>query len=159
MRIISHRGNTDGPNSVMENSPQAIDYVLSHKFECEVDVWYQAESGIFLGHDSAEYSIDINWILERSTKLWLHCKNFEALSYLLMFEKDLNLFWHQEDDHVLTSKGYIWSYPGKKVGKKAIGVLPEIWDHSQMIFLESCLGVCTDYPKKFDQELNGSTLR
>jgi hypothetical protein len=143
----------------MENSPEAIDYVLSHNFECEVDVWYQAERGIFLGHDSEKYSIDINWILERSTKLWLHCKNFEALSYFLKLEKGLNLFWHQEDDHVLTSKGYIWSYPGKKVDKKTIGVLPEIWDDSQMIFLESCLGICTDYPRKFDEELNGSTLR
>ena len=54
----------------------------------------------------------------------------------------VNFFWHQNDDFVLTSGGYFWTYPGKKVCKKSIAVLPENepdWD-----FLDAG-GICTDY--------------
>lgn len=159
MRIISHRGNISGPESSNENSPHAIDFVLSQGFECEVDLWQLAEERLYLGHDFGQYLVDLSWIMDRSEKLWIHCKNFNALSFLISIDKNLNIFWHQQDDHVLTSQGYIWSYPGKLVDSNSIGVLPEIWEEDQLTSLESCQGVCTDYPRKFDLELNGSTLR
>ena len=36
----------------------------------------------------------------------------------------LNYFWHQEDKVTLTSKGYLWAYPGV-ICDNAITVLPE----------------------------------
>lgn len=159
MKIISHRGNLEGPKSAIENSPEAIEFAISQGFECEIDLWSTAKEQFFLGHDSAEYLVGLDWILEKSNKLWIHCKNYSALSHLLSIRMDLNFFWHQEDDHVLTSKSYIWSYPGRKVDRNSIGVLPENWEESQLADLNSCFGVCTDFPRKFDLELNGSTLR
>jgi hypothetical protein len=41
-------------------------------------------------------------------------------------ENLLNYFFHQEDDITLTSKGYIWAYPGKQPIKNSIAVMPEL---------------------------------
>jgi hypothetical protein len=55
--------------------------------------------------------------------VWWHCKNFAALDKLQ--GSNLNYFWHQEDDHTLTSKGFIWTYPGKEIGINNVIVMPE----------------------------------
>ena len=58
----------------------------------------------------------------------------------------MNCFFHNTDDGVLTSHGYIWTYPGKELTKNSIAVLPERvedWD------LSNCAGICTDQPYKW----------
>ena len=50
-------------------------------------------------------------------KILMHFVNLEKIKS--------NYFWHQNDDYTITSKGYIWAYPGKKLNKNAIYVLPE----------------------------------
>ena len=45
--LISHRGNTNGPNPNMENKPE---YVLDAKlkgYDVEIDVWWK-EDGFYL---------------------------------------------------------------------------------------------------------------
>ena len=37
-----------------------------------------------------------------------HAKNFEALINLKKI--NANYFWHQNDDYVLTSSGYVWTF-------------------------------------------------
>ena len=34
---------------------------------------------------------------------------------------DIHCFRHQEDDVTLTSRGYMWTYPGKPLTEKQIG--------------------------------------
>ena len=60
-----------------------------------------------------------------------------------------NYFWHQNDDYTLTSKNYIWSYPGKSYTKNAIIVMPE-WNTPNWDTLKvtNCHGVCSDYVGK-----------
>ena len=67
--------------------------------------------------------------------------DLEALENLIKF-KFLNVFWHENDDFTLTSKGYIWTYPGKSLTKNSIAVMPEIKKFQN---LESCFGICSDF--------------
>jgi len=141
MILISHRGNIDGI-SQSENRPTYIDNAIQLGYDVEVDIWYNNKK-IYLGHDFGQYQIDISWLENRKSKLWIHCKNHQALE--LMCETDLHYFWHDEDDVTITSKGIIWAHPKIKPLEKSIAVLPEIesWD------VDTCLGVCSDYIKQY----------
>ena len=80
--------------------------------------------------------------------LWIHCKNFDVLNYLISEQNNLNFFWHENDDYTLTSKNYIWTYPSK-----------HFFENSVLVYLESdfkisenqkIYGICTDYPKAYN---------
>ena len=77
--LIAHRGNTNGP-SPHENHPDYIEQAMAAGFDVETDVWY-VEGGWFLGHDSAEYEIEENFL--ENPKLWCHAKNLSALERML----------------------------------------------------------------------------
>ena len=143
MILISHRGNINGKNTKEENHPDYIDKAIELGYDVEVDVWVK-NNLIYLGHDSPDILIPIQWLTDRYSKLWIHCKNTEALVYLKEKES-LNVFWHEEDTVTLTSKSYIWAYPGKQPIEKSIAVMPEL--HSDD--LSKCIGVCSDYVKNY----------
>jgi hypothetical protein len=142
--IISHRGNINGRNPLLENNPGYIDEAIFEGFDVEVDVWIDHMSKIFLGHDEPQYEIDVFWLEERKNKLWIHCKNIDAVVFFNNI-KDFHYFWHQNDDVTLTSKSYIWAYPGKQPIQNSIAVMPEIFEDNT----SSCLGVCTDFPIRY----------
>jgi hypothetical protein len=144
MILISHRGNINGPNKIRENSPHYITETFTLGYEVEVDVWF-VDGNFYLGHDAPQYQIEINWLSDRTHKLWVHCKNIEAISFFNKNSHDLNYFWHEKDTVTLTSKGYLWVYPGKQPIKNSIAVLPEIYNDP----IELCYGICSDYPHKF----------
>ena len=144
MILISHRGNINGPIPEAENKPEYIEDTIRLGYEVEIDIW-KIDHQFFLGHDNPQYEIDITWIDDRSNKLWIHCKNIEALGFFNKFNFDINYFWHQEDTATLTSKKYIWAYPGKQPIKNSIAVMPEIYNDD--IF--QCLGVCSDYIQNY----------
>tara|TARA_S200000501_G_scaffold247122_1_gene231516 strand:+ start:12010 stop:12450 length:441 start_codon:yes stop_codon:yes gene_type:complete len=134
--LIAHRGNYNG-HSLDENKPEYINSVLE-KFDCEIDVWL-VNNVLYLGHDKPSYQIEKNWLLDRSNKLWCHAKNFDALNFLLNY-KELNCFWHQEDDYTITSKGFVWAYPGFYGSKdRTIAVKP-----TTDMNLNSFYGICSD---------------
>jgi hypothetical protein len=56
-----------------------------------------------------------------------------------------NYFWHEEDTVALTSKNYVWAYPGKQPIKGSIAVLPER-DNDNVLL---CKGICSDYIKRY----------
>lgn len=142
--IISHRGNIDGKNELLENNPDYIDSAIYKGFDVEIDVWVDRSSKIFLGHDKPQYEIDVSWLEERKNKLWIHCKNINAVVFFNNI-KDFHHFWHQNDDVTLTSKSYIWAYPGKQPIRNSIAVMPEIFEDNT----SDCLGVCTDFPIRY----------
>lgn len=139
MILISHRGNIDGANIELENHPQYLDKAISKGYDVEVDLWL-IDNDFFLGHDEPQYKIDIDWIDVRSHVLWVHCKNTEAIAFLNKHTYDINYFWHQEDTVTLTSKGFIWAYPGKQPINNSIAVMPELNNDE----LSYCIGVCSD---------------
>ena len=86
--------------------------------------------------------MSLNFLL--SEKIWCHAKTTIALSAL--HEIGAHYFWHQEDDYTLTSKNFVWVYPGKKLLKNSILVMPE-WDMevSKIKLDKEIFGVCSDY--------------
>ena len=150
MRYIAHRGLTKGPDANLENRPEQILKSLGEGFDCEVDLWL-VNSKYYLGHNSPTYLIDKEFL--NQSGLWIHCKNLEALEFCQNNIK-LNYFWHQEDDYTLTSKGYIWAYPGKKLSKFSIMVMPELVDPTLSNTRNvSCYAICSDYVQMISLDL------
>jgi hypothetical protein len=142
MKIISHRGNLNGPDISTENRPDQILKALNHKFDCEVDLWVD-NGKFFLGHDNPCYEIERDFL--KKDGLWIHAKNFNAINFLA--ETNLHWFWHEHDKMTLTSRGERWCYPGFYC-TNGITVLED------MVFPEKldkllCKGFCTDYPMKY----------
>ena len=144
IHLISHRGNINGRIEDNENKPDYIDDTIRLGYEVEVDIW-KINNEIFLGHDKPQYKINISWLDDRANKLWVHCKNIEALEFLNNFNYNINYFWHQEDTVTLTSKNHIWAYPGKQPIKNSIAVLPELNNDD----VSNCYGVCSDFIFKY----------
>ena len=145
MILISHRGNINGRFESWENEPTYIDLAISKGYDVEVDIWYK-DNMLWLGHDKPDYGIDFKFIKDRNSKLWIHCKNIEAVLYFKECDYDVNYFWHQEDDITLTSKGYMWTYPGKKLTKYSIAVMPE---NIQFDNISVAYGICSDFVVKY----------
>ena len=140
MFLISHRGNLNGIQKDKENEPKYIISAIDKGFDVEVDVRFE-NNKFFLGHDYNQFEIDKEFLLNK--KIWCHAKTNEALSAL--DEIKAHFFWHQEDDYTITSKGYIWTYPGKKLLSKSICVLPEKANYKEI----NCIGICSDFIEKF----------
>lgn len=139
-KIISHRGNLDGPIEELENSPKYIQNAINNNYDVEIDVWYFKKK-YFLGHDEPLYKVDLNFLKHK--KLWCHAKNFEALENMLL--EKIHCFWHQTDKLTLTSKKIPWCYPDNFV-KNGITVVLE---KNMGICKQKFIGICTDYPNYY----------
>lgn len=146
MILISHRGNTDGIIAERENTPSYINEALSLGFHVEVDIW-GVNGELFLGHDEPKIKVEVAWLLERQAKLWVHCKNIEAL-VLLKAIGHLHYFWHETDTVTITSKGYFWVYPNKQPVPFSIAVLPELHNDD----VSACAGICSDFIENYKQQ-------
>lgn len=138
MKLISHRGNINGSIPEMENNPDYITSAIQNGYDVEVDIW--ARKQLWLGHDGPEYPCPLKFLFKHKYNLWIHCKNLDALHILSDF-KELNIFWHQEDDHALTSHGYIWTYPNKITCTKSVLVVDNATEYRGA----KCFGLCSDY--------------
>ena len=137
MKYIAHRGNIAGKNTEKENSPSYVKIAMSLGYDVEVDVW-SLEGKLFLGHDYPKYPIQIDFL--ENDKIWSHVKNIEALQILLP-NKKVHCFWHQNDDYTITSKNIIWAYPGKKAKGKSVMVH---LDDSKPLDTKGFEWICTD---------------
>ena len=145
MKLISHRGNLEGPNPERENHPDYIMEAIQAGYDVEIDVWFK-DGKFYLGHDEPQYLFPYDLLNGYYNKLWIHCKDMESLSNLNELDSNgskLNYFSHEEDLGVLTSRGYIWS---TNLYKRGILVMPEMFDKEPN---EDTLGVCSDYITKY----------
>ena len=143
--LIAHRGNINGPNTEKENKPFYIDNAIDNGYDVEIDVWV-IHNKIYLGHDTADSLINMDYLKERQHKLWCHAKNLEALEFLI--ENKLHTFSHDNDDYILTSNNVIWAFPGKKITNNTICVMPERASYSKTE-LATAKGICSDYISNF----------
>lgn len=139
MKRIAHRGNISGPNPERENQPEYILEAIQKGYDCEIDIRY-IDGQYFLGHDDPIYEIELSFLYDNREKLWIHCKNFEALDILIQI-KELNIFWHENDKYTLTSHQYLWTYPGNTTTERSIIVMPE-WNN---FLYDKGYGICSDY--------------
>ena len=142
MLKIAHRGNTNGP-SPKENSPEYIQEAIDQGHDAEIDIWL-IDGKLFSGHDFGQYEITEDFLYHNAYSLWIHCKNFEALDYFSKLGNSFNYFWHQDDNHTLTSHMFLWTYPGKEVGQWSV-----IVDLEGKVEYD-CYAICTDYIKYTD---------
>jgi hypothetical protein len=145
MKLISHRGNLNGPNKERENHPDYIYEALQAGYDVEIDVWW-VDGKFKLGHDEPQYDFPFDLFNNFYNKLWIHCKNMDALSQLNELDSNgskLNYFSHEEDLGVLTSRGYIWS---THLYDRGILVMPEVFNREPK---ETTFGVCSDYITKY----------
>ena len=145
MKLISHRGNINGRSFESENHPEYIDKALLMEYDCEIDIWY-LNNTFYLGHDTSQYLITLDWLKKRLDNIWIHCKNIQALGFFNNCSYNFNYFWHQEDSYTLTSHNKIWTYPNKKLYPNSICVMPE---RGIMGNIEECFGICSDYIKNY----------
>lgn len=161
MILYSHRGNTNGPNPKLENTPDYIDKALAENFFVEIDIWCDNKM-YFLGHDGPENKISFDWLQERKNKLVIHAKNFKAFSDLtfnhLNRDSELSVFFHEKDKYSLVHnarnkygiivEGIIWAHDINNVNSKCI--LPLI-SKEQLFKYKSkkqIWGICSDYVKQ-----------
>jgi hypothetical protein len=121
-RLISHRGNLKGKLPHLENKPEYIMAAIMEGYEVEIDLWVK-DKILFLGHDEPQYKIHEHFL--DNVNFWIHCKNSDALNYCRQYGSNWNYFWHDTDAYTLTSKGYVWAYPGQEIVPNSVVVLPE----------------------------------
>ena len=138
-RFIAHRGNLWGARPEYENT---VDYLMlawqvCGAVECDVQ-WHKDE--LWLGHDEPQEPLPTH---VRTLKDWFfHAKDLESLTY--MMDRGMHCFWHQQDTITLTSKGYIWCYPGyHPVSSKSIWLDLHNKPVPQRI-KSRCWGICGD---------------
>jgi hypothetical protein len=150
IKKIAHRGNTSGPNTSTENRAETVLKCIEKGFDVEIDLWYVKDK-LYLGHDGPKYEIPHSFLSDNRCWLWIHCKQLSAMVYMAECkELGFNFFWHQGDDYTLTSRKYIWTYPGKKLGRKGIAVCPDRvpdWN-----IPDNIAGVCSDYIESFNND-------
>lgn len=144
MKLISHRGNIDGKNPNEENSVSYIQKALKLGYDVEIDVWC-VDNKWYLGHDKPRYKVKYDFLTLDG--LWLHAKNGDALFHLLQ-DRQCNVFYHTDEDWVLTSKKYIWTYPNQLLYPNSICVLPELGYNGD---LKNCKGICSDFISKYEK--------
>lgn len=153
VKLIAHRGLYNGPDKVKENNPQQILDSINLGFDAEIDL-HIIDKKFYLGHDEPQYLIDESFL--RNSAFWIHAKNLEALYWLST--TDLKYFWHQNDDRVVTSNGYIWTYPEKELTDRSIRLMPE-WNDPEFKTIKEhrCFAICSDYVFLIREILSPST--
>lgn len=156
-KIIAHRGNISGPNPLRENSLDYIKEAISEGFDAEIDLWVKDDQ-CYLGHDGPQYHAPMSWLVKWKDKLWIHCKNLEALEKISSSEIDFHYFWHDIDRYTLTSKGIGWVLIGQIPFSKSIIVLPESINYydkynGEYDKIMNTMGICTDKCIFYKKEL------
>lgn len=147
MIYIAHRGLFTGSDRLNENNPKQIEKALMQGYECEIDVRLH-NNKFFLGHDDMQYEVDEHYL--KDPRFWIHCKNIDALYYFSTCKTyQYNYFWHENDQYTMTSKGFIWTFPGKDLTDNSVMVMPEYVDsdltNTQNV---TCYAICSDYVEK-----------
>jgi len=145
MILISHKGNLCGKDHHNENKPSHILNILKLGFHVEIDVWY-VKNEFYLGHDEPIHKVSPTFLI--NSMIWCHAKNIDAI--LEMQRYNIHYFWHESDTITLTSKKYIWAFPGKQPIKNSIAVLPELYNDD----ISSSVGICSDNIYYYKQKLS-----
>ena len=146
--LIAHRGNVEGPNLKWENHPDHIAEALVLGFDVEVDVWEAGVAYPYLGHDRPQYNTSSTFLCQKG--LWLHCKSVASVRMVQHWGgRGPHYFFHENDPCVLTSKGYIWTFPGQELTDNSICVLPEIQEDIE-VRLPVVAGICSDFIRRYE---------
>jgi hypothetical protein len=144
MIIISHRANINGIEEQRENNPYYIDECIKLGFDVEIDLRVK-NNQLYLGHDFAQYEVSLDWLLQRKDNLWVHIKEYDALTKILDYKEQIRFFCHESDKYTLLSNGFVWCHDLTNIMNKNC-IIPllsyeQVIDYNQKSFY----AVCTDY--------------
>ena len=141
MIFISHRGNLNGLNPARENSPSYIREAISAGFDVEIDIhWWR--DGIWLGHDEPEWGVPMSFLEEIKDHIWIHCKNFAALTNLI--DRGFRVFYHEKEQYTIINNGLIWAHNIDFVDDKCI--IPLLSRESVLEYdQKNVYGICSDF--------------
>jgi hypothetical protein len=145
MIFIAHRGNTVGPQPSFENKQSYLQEALDEGYHVEVDIqlWRGA---LYYGHDEPTSHVDEKFI--KGNRVICHAKTIETIGPLM--DMGCHTFFHQEDDLTLTSKNYIWCYPGKfAYNSRAIWL--DLHDVALPDDIPDIYGICGDNASVLDK--------
>lgn len=147
MKLISHRGNIDNVLPHRENTHEYIQEAIDAGYDVEIDVRCMSDNRLYLGHDNPDHEVTLQWLRDRKDRLWVHTKNFDALSYLI--DTDLRIFYHQHEDHtIIHNCNLIWSHRLVEANQKSIIPLISLEDVKESgdeWMEQDVYGICSDY--------------
>lgn len=144
MVYIAHRGNVNGRFESYENEPAYIDRAIELGYDVEIDLWV-VDDILYLGHDKPQYGITWEYFKDKVDKVWIHCKNTEALEFAT--QTKLNYFWHTNDDYTLVSNKIVLVKPGQKLIENSICCMPEM---GYIGDITKCYAIMTDNIKEYE---------
>lgn len=151
MKFISHRGNINKNDNYDSQLKRVWDLMTKTSYDVEIDVRKTKYTNIIgLGHDKSQEFIAFHLLNIWKNRLWIHAKDIATFNF--MMKHNFNTFIHDFDDCALTTKGYLWIYPGVTIeGDKSIAVLPEEIKPKN---LEKAYAICTDDILFWEREFN-----
>jgi hypothetical protein len=144
---IAHRGLRGGPNEVIENTLRILEQNCADHVVSECDLWF-LKNEYWLGHNAPLIYVDINWIKEHKQYLLLHAKTIETFHELQRLNNseavDLHVFYHTEENIVLTTSGVTIVYPGKPILEGWMSMMPE---RAHDINKSRAAYICSDFER------------
>jgi len=139
--LISHRGNINGINKKLENTPEYIKNTLDKGYYVMVDVFLVGERFLAMGCESPEHGINVDFL--KNERIIAKARSIECFDFLLT--NQIHTFYHDHDACSLTSGGLIWTRPGSNITQRCIFNMPE-WIMSDITEIKdiNCAGICSD---------------
>ena len=157
--LIAHRGLVDGPDINKENTVSAISSARQEGYDVEIDVWYHNGSW-WLGHDGPTTPVEFEWLMGMDRDdgidthhVWIHAKSIKTLYQLQAQEWPGHVFFHENDPTVLTSSGYLWTFPGQELTPLSVCVMPEYTDAILQIKQLNVYAFCSDWIHRIESDL------
>ena len=92
--------------------------------------------------------MDQSFLYRHIDKLWCHAKT--PLTLAMLIDLQMHCFFHVEDDVTLTSKNFIWTFPGESLTNRSIAVFDSRNTYSMKRLKKvSVAGICSDYIDDF----------
>jgi hypothetical protein len=139
---IAHRGLIDGPNHENENSITTITEWCRQGRASEIDIWWHNEA-FWIGHDKPREQVSPEFL--HSEYLWIHAKNPSGLYHLQKLSNEkgwgLRIFYHTDEDYVLTTTGDTIIYPGLPDMEGWTYMMPE----AEHVIPTVAAKICSDY--------------
>lgn len=139
----AHRGNLAGQNPETENTLAAINNCLLKGIRVEIDI-RERDGKLYLGHDTPQEEIGLDFLAKNRFMLLAHCKTLETVKFLNQHYIPFLHYFLQEDEMVVdTSLAYKVHHQRSTVNKFGNNDIVVDLDNNKC--LENCAAVVTDY--------------
>lgn len=139
---IAHRGLIAGPDPAHENSIEILQKRKEAGLHSEIDIWWK-QGNFWIGHDFPHEIVSLEFLT--SPYFWIHAKHDQSFRELqrISLEKGLGLriFYHTDEDYVLTTHGDTIIFPGLEDCSGWVYMMPE----SGKIVPSCASAICSDF--------------